>query len=294
MPASPASLANRLVDLARGGRTLLLRLLSPAERVLRGATGRGHLPPLWLRRHAGPVGRFESAAEETAALLDRLELVRPGDLVVDLGCGCGGMAPALGERVGEEGRYLGIDVHGPSIVWCRHRWATDPRFRFELAEISSPYFAGAAAIAAAGAGARPAESYRLPLSGETAGFVLAKSLFTHLLAPEARAYLSEIRRVLAPGRRALVTAFLFAGGEVEPAAFPHPRPAGAGSPVRWRRALRPHAAVAYDRRSFEEMIGEAGLAVAAFVAGYWPGTSRPPGGQDLLVLEPVGGPSTQP
>lgn len=270
MPASNPPLAARLADSARVARTLFLRLLSPADSALRRLAGRGHLPPLWLRRHVGPVARFESAAREMSATLDRLELIRPGDLVVDLGCGCGAMASALGERVGEAGRYVGIDVHEPSIRWCRRRWAPDPRFRFELLGAS-------------------AEEYRLPIADGAAGFVLAKSLFTHLLEPEARAYLAEIRRVLAPGRRALLTAFLFAGGAVEPPAFPHPRRAGAGAPVRWRLPIRPRAAVAYERARFEELITEAGLTMTILIAGFWPGTDRPPQGQDLLVLErPVG------
>lgn len=222
------------------------------------------MPPLWLRRHVGPVGRFESAAREMTATLDRLELIRPGDLVVDLGCGCGAMTSALGERMGEAGRYVGVDVHGPSICWCRRRWASDPRFRFELVDGS-------------------AESYRFPVADGAAGFVLAKSLFTHLLEPESRVYLAEVRRVLAPGRKALVTAFLFVAGEVEPPAFPHPRRSGAA--VRWRLAARPRAAVAYDRARFEGLVAEAGLTLTTFVPGFWPGTDRPPQGQDVLVLE---------
>jgi SAM-dependent methyltransferase len=251
----------RLADLARAARTLFLFLLGPADWAQRRIRGRGRLPPLWLRRHVGPVGRFESAAREMTATLDRLALVRPGDLAVDLGCGCGAMAAALGERVGEAGRYVGVDVHAASIRWCRRRWASDPRFRFEHV---AP------------------EAGRLPVADGAAGLVLAKSLFTHLLEPETRAYLAEIRRVLAPGRRALLTAFLFAGDR-EPAAFPHPRRGGAS--VRWRLASRPRAAVAYERGRFEELVAAAGLTLTAVVVGFWPGSDRPPRGQDVLVVE---------
>ena len=40
--------------------------------------GRDRLPPLWLRRHTGPVARFESAARETAEFLDRPRPRAPG------------------------------------------------------------------------------------------------------------------------------------------------------------------------------------------------------------------------
>lgn len=258
----------------------MLWLLGPLDWAWRKATGRGSQPPLWLRRHVGPPGRFESAAAETAEMVDRWGLVRDGDLVVDLGCGCGAMAPALGERMGETGRYVGIDVHRPSIRWCRRRFAGDPRFRFEgvAAEDASgpPGFAG---------------GYRLPVEDGAAGFVLAKSLFTHLLEEETTAYLAEIRRVLAPGRRALVTAFLFDGSPGGPRAAPpaFPYPPGSGVPVRWLRATRPRAAVAYEWRHFLELLAGAGLEISSFVHGFYPGTDRRPRGQDVLVVERPGG-----
>ena len=213
-------------------------------------------------------------------MVARWELVRDGDLVVDLGCGCGAMAPALGERMGEAGRYVGIDLHRPSIRWCRRRFGGDPRFRFEGVEAE-----GASAAPGFGGG------YRLPVEDGAAGFLLAKSLFTHLLEEEARVYLGEIRRVLAPGRRALVTAFLFDGspgaGGTAPPAFPFPPEPGA--PVRWLRASRPRAAVAYEWSFFGGMLAAAGLEISSFVHGFYPGTDRRPRGQDVLVVERSGG-----
>ena len=76
-----------ITQLLLGGRTLAYRIASPAESAWRRAAGHEPLPPLWLRRHTGPVARFESAARETAEFLDRLGLARPGDTVVDIGCG---------------------------------------------------------------------------------------------------------------------------------------------------------------------------------------------------------------
>lgn len=267
MPA-PSELALRL---ARAARTALLWTLGPAEALVRRLQGRGSLPPLWLRRHVGPVASFESAARDTEALLDRHAAVRPGDLVVDLGCGCGAMVPAFAERIGAAGRYLGIDVHGPSLGWCRRRWAEDPRLTFARATMASPYGGAPSPMG------RDAP-YRVPADGGTVGLVLAKSLFTHLLEPQARSYLAEIRRLLAPGRRALVTAFLFAG---ETPAFPH-----GDDRVRVRLASRPEAAVAYRRELFEGMVEEAGLRIVERIDGFFPGDAPRLDGQDVLVLGP--------
>lgn len=263
------------VELLRLARTASLVALGPLDRLWRAVRRRGDLPPLWLRRHVGPVGKFESAAREAAALIDRLGLVGEGSRVVDLGCGCGAMVPALAERIGAAGRYLGVDVHRPSLRWCRRRWAGDPRLAFAAVPVRSPY---------GGGGPAAAVEPRLPVPAVGTDFVLAKSLFTHLLADEARAYLGEVRRLLAPGGRALLTLFLFDGERFRtapPPAFPHPEP---GAPVRWRRAARPHAAVAFERRWFLARLAEAGLAVEHEVAGFHPGEAAVPAGQDVLVV----------
>jgi len=68
MPDMAQPWVRRLAGLARGGRTLLFRLVGPAEWALRRLRGRDHLPPLWLRRHTGPPRLFESAALVTAFL----------------------------------------------------------------------------------------------------------------------------------------------------------------------------------------------------------------------------------
>ena len=271
MAPHPPSITTRLGDLARAARTGALRLLGPAEGAYRRLRGLPELPPLWLRRHVGPVRHFETAARDMVEFLDRRELVRPGDRVVDLGCGCGAMTAALAERVGEGGSYLGIDVHGPFIRWCRERWRDADHIGFERAAMPSPSAQQAAGDAAAGAAGS-----RVPATAGSAGFVLAKSLVTPLLEEEAGHYMAEIHRLLAPGRRAVITAFLYAD---PPPAFPH----GEG-PLRWRLAGRPHAAVAYHRPHFEALVAAAGLELEEVVTGFWPGTDRPPTGQDVLVL----------
>lgn len=265
-----STLTERGFDWVRDLRTATLWLLGPADRLVRRLGGRAELPPLWLRRHVGPVGAFESAARDMEALLRQLHLVRETDRILEIGCGCGAMVPAFVRALGPAGRYVGFDVHAPSIRWCRRRFAADPRFRFELAEIASPY--GDPSLQ------RSARAYRFPLDDGCADFILAKSVFTHLLEADVRHYLREIRRTLRPGRLALITAFLFDG---RPPAFPFP---DGESPVRWLRRLRPEAAVAFDRGLFESMIAEAGLTLREMVPGFWPGTAPVPRGQDVLIL----------
>ena len=82
---TPDEVKSRLGDLAVSGRTAALRLLSPVERLTRALTGgrdpgAGPVPPLWLRRHAGPVGDFHTSGAHAMALLERLGLLGPDQL----------------------------------------------------------------------------------------------------------------------------------------------------------------------------------------------------------------------
>lgn len=260
-------------SLARRGRTAVYRAASPLDAVWRSLTGKPALPPLWLRRHAGPASRFESAARDAAAFFDGLGLVGPDHLVLDVGCGAGALVPEFARRLGPGGRYVGFDVHAPSIRWCRTAFARDPRFRFEIAEVASPY----------GRAAGPsASTYRFPVDDAACDLVIAKSVFTHLLPGDAAPYLAEVRRVLRPGKAAVVTAFLFEPERLEAVAKSFPFE-GAEEGVRWRLRSRPAAAVAYSRERFERMIADAGLRLQWMSAGYHPGAERVTG-QDTLVL----------
>jgi SAM-dependent methyltransferase len=47
--------------------------------------------------------------------------VRPGERVLDVGCGCGQTALELGRRVGPTGRVLGVDISRPMLGRARER-----------------------------------------------------------------------------------------------------------------------------------------------------------------------------
>ena len=259
----------------RGARAAAYWLASPFDRFGRRLAGLPPLPPLWLRRHTGAIAAWETGVRDTAEFLSRLEPASGAAVVLDVGCGPGAMVEEFARRLPAGGRYVGFDVHEPSIRWCRRRWAGDARLRFELAEVRSAY---------GGAAGPPVSSYRFPMEDGEADLVLAKSVFTHLLEDDARHYLAEIRRVLGAGRVAVVTAFLFDRdhSEIEAVrrALPFERNGGT---VRLRRNGRPTAAVAFDRSAFWKMIEDGGLRVGWHSEGFFPGRPRLDA-QDVLVL----------
>jgi SAM-dependent methyltransferase len=142
----------------------------------------------------GDLGMFLAIGEAWAQLASRYLPAEP--TVLDLGCGCGKMARFL--HLNPRLRYVGVDVFLPHILWSRKAFAAaGDRFRFEHFDGYSKEYNPTGRIAAA--------DYVLPVDDASVDMVICASLFTHLLEPDARHYLAELRRVLRPGGRAMVS-----------------------------------------------------------------------------------------
>ncbi len=80
----------------------------------------------------GMVVPFGNAALAAAA-------ARPGERVIDIGCGCGATSIALARTVGAAGTVLGIDVSLPMLAVARERAANErlPQLTFSDADASA-------------------------------------------------------------------------------------------------------------------------------------------------------------
>ena len=85
-----------------------------------------------LDRTLGPI---DEMAQERAA-------PRPGERVVDLGCGCGASTLRLAERVGPSGKVLGVDISGPMLARARERAQGMPWVEFHEGDAAEHRFAG--------------------------------------------------------------------------------------------------------------------------------------------------------
>src|SRR5690349_9530265 len=85
-----------------------------------------------LDRALGPIG--EMALERSHP--------RKGERVVDLGCGCGASTLRLAERVGPEGKVLGIDISAPMLARARERARTMRWVTFHEGDAAEHRFAG--------------------------------------------------------------------------------------------------------------------------------------------------------
>jgi SAM-dependent methyltransferase len=167
-----------------------LRLIGPTfaayERLVAVGPSRAHdregrpLPPRRLMvRVAGTADPDWFLSSGRAAYEAIAAHVRPAELgsVLDFGCGCGRVVRYWD---GFAGTVAGSDLSPPAVAWCR---ANLPFARFEVNGLEPPL-------------AFPDASFDL---------VYALSVFTHLTADLQLAWRDELRRVLRPGGRLLVT-----------------------------------------------------------------------------------------
>ena len=97
--------------------------------------------PLYVRLLAGLVRPFPNfdfgfikPVRHKATALLRL---RPGDSVLDVGCGSGGAFPFLVQAVGHAGRVVGVEISPVSAAHARHRVAANGWRNVEVVQASA-------------------------------------------------------------------------------------------------------------------------------------------------------------
>ena len=218
-----------------------------------------------------------TGAEFRAYLLLLCHL-QPGERVLDIGCGCGLMALFLADELGAAGAYTGVDIHRPSIAWCRRHFAGDSRFTFTHIDVANQQFNPR--------GETRAEAYRFPFPDRSFDVILCKSLFTHMRPAEVENYLAEIARLLAAGGRCLATFFLFDAPSVASNPADRRLQFRFGEGVwRYEYAVSPESAVAYSQDYVVTQLERVGLAIEGGIhPGRWSGAPNALSFQDIMVL----------
>lgn len=266
---------NPLVELAA-------HALDPLDSLVRTARRARHLPPYsvrirsnGLRRQFGG-GRFLRDGKKIRELLVELAGLTPAARVLEIGCGCGRTAHALAGWL-ERGHYVGVDIEPVALAACQHsRVLRAQDFRFELLDVANREYNPTGKV--------PAASMRFPLEDASFDLVFLISVFTHMLPADVSHYAAEICRLLRPGGRAFLSAFLLDHGRAgKTLTFAHEL-----GPCRHERAELPEIAVAYPSAFFVEAFRPHGAELLGRARlGTWrAGPPRPDiaFGQDVLVF----------
>lgn len=210
--------------------------------------------------------------------------LQPDDAVLEPGCGTGRMAVGLTEYLSSEGSYDGFDVVSDAVEWCVTNISAEyPNFRFRHVDVRNPAYNPKG-------GLDPRE-FSFPYPDQAFDFVFLTSVFTHMLPLDMQHYLTEIRRVLRPGGRCLMTFFLL-NDEAREAirdGRSHRQFAHEGDGYFYDIEKVHEGAVAYREEDVVSFLREAGLDLRSPIQyGRWAGRPGRKFGQDFVVVEPAG------
>lgn len=234
-------------------------------------------------------GDFLAVGIEFLKWFVRLGELKPQERVLDIGSGIGRMALPLTQYL-DGGTYDGVDVSAEGVAWCNEQITPHyENFRFQHLDLAHPLYNPT--------GTMRTEAVRLPFEDASFDFIFLTSVLTHLMAGEVKAYAREIRRVMAPGGRCLVTTFLLnkpaRQGLIEGKGI---LPFDGASDAREIYAYpdNPSAAVAFDEDYLLSFFWSADIRrTKPPVYGRWSGRNTPGDSfQDINLLQAIAKPDT--
>jgi ubiquinone/menaquinone biosynthesis C-methylase UbiE len=160
------------------------------------------VPPEKLM-HDGPptYEAFRQNSDEYFKIYRDVAGLQPHEKILDVGCGIGRKTILLTQYLNKDGVYLGFDIVRSGIEWCSRAITTRyPNFRFQTVDVYNKSYNPTGKVLA--------RDYRFPLDDQSFDLVVLGSVFTHMLPMDVDNYLAEIRRVLKPRGRCLISWFL--------------------------------------------------------------------------------------
>jgi SAM-dependent methyltransferase len=232
-------------------------------------------------RHAERERKVRTGAVLRDAFVE-LSGIGPDASVLDVGCGAGRLARPFADYLDGLGTYTGLDVRAELIRELQATLGADqPNLCFVAADVQNPMYNPG--------GNSTASDYDFPFEDESFDLVFLYSVFTHMFPGEVENYLSEIARVLKPGRCCAITYHLLnehslaaiAAGRAEHR-FTYPFDV-----YRIDSVDDPADAVGYDESYVRGLYGRLGLEIVEPIRyGTWcrdEGFYRPEIRQDIVV-----------
>jgi SAM-dependent methyltransferase len=254
-------------DLTNASSTLDLHAEAESrlDRLMEEISRDGSLPAPPAEKVFVGDGDYRAIGAEYLGHFVRIGGLKPFESVLDIGCGIGRMAVPLTQYL-DSGTafYEGVDPVNAGIEWCvQNITSAYPNFRFCRVDVAHELYNPGGAIAG--------REIVLPFADAKFDFVAMVSVATHLPEAEISAYAREIARLLAPGGRLFLTAFIVAAGDPDrPTARPRFTPGN--RPGTWfGDPLAPLGAIGFDAGIIEDILKKAGLQVQRVSLGHWRG-----------------------
>jgi len=224
----------------------------------------------------------------------------PDDVFVDIGCGLGRIARSLVSRLSGKGQYLGFDVNKKSIEWCQEKYRHYNNFHFVWIDLFSVFYNPGSrregtvrsrkGVQLEEGKAMPvhihnASAFQFPLPRDSVDFVNLTSVFTHMLPRDVERYLTEIGRMLKPGKLCHITYFLVDPGSRE--AIVDASKQGRWHPIEHgyvRNQSVPEEMVLLDEKLVRDLYAKTGLLIEEMTYGNWFDRAGPTFGfQDIIL-----------
>lgn len=211
----------------------------------------GHvLPPQSLRtggRHFQSNEDYLATAKMEATRTLTLAQNRADTSILEIGCGAGRLPIGLQAIGAPIVRYTGVDVDPGRIAWCQvHLASRHPAYSFQLSRVKNARYNDSGITAS---------SQRHEFENASYSLIYMYSVFSHMLVDDVSEYLATFKRVLVPGGRIFLTAF------VEPdVPDVEENPAGYG-PIPWKGPLH---CVRFNREFFAGLLSKSGFSIDEF------------------------------
>ncbi len=224
-------------------------MMSPVEKES-VETANLRLPPKKMR-WGGPRfmddTKYVQSGKSSVNTLVSLCALSPESRLLDVGCGQGRLLTGIFASFGSIRKYVGLDVHKPSIEWAAKNLANgqaDIAFH-HLSVLNERYNPKAE---------RTAENFAFPVSANQFDVISLISVFSHMNLADIRIYLREIRNALTPAGKVFCSLFVEHGVKDEEE-----------NPTDYYRDWDgPLHCVRINRHRFEDLVYSSGLIVDYF------------------------------
>jgi ubiquinone/menaquinone biosynthesis C-methylase UbiE len=238
------------------------------------------LPPVEEIHKVGTGDLIMTSSHFLGILKDRCGL-KPTDQVLDVGCGLGRMAYSLAYYLNPSiGSYEGFDIDLSLINRARQSLTSKcPSFHFQHVDLYNGAYNPQGTLSPT--------NFEFPYQDNQFDFIYLTSVFTHLLSEDVKNYLKEIKRVLKPNGKCMITMFLLnpesnALIQAGKSSFNFLYPYGDSMVV---HPGIPEAAIGYDQGLFLQWINSMGLKFEALYKGSWCGRKQDyVSFQDILLI----------